>query len=90
MISREILTLLGKKYSFEILSELADYTDSRFKDLKEACPIEKMRTQRLKELERNGLIKHSIHMVGRRPILIYNISESGNDIVRGLMRINVQ
>jgi len=89
MIDREILTLIGKKYSFEILMDLHDMNNVRFKDLKKACPIEKMRTQRLKELEKKGLIKPSVHMDGRRPILIYDISNKGKKLVEGLTRITV-
>jgi len=86
MISN-ILRLLGKKYTLEILIALENIEDARFKDLKKACPIEKMRMQRLRELEENGLIKSSVITIGRRPITVYNISEKGEEVLTSIMRL---
>jgi len=62
-----ILHLMGKKYSYEILNTISNMSNARFKDLRRVCPIERMRTQRLKELEESGMIKSSVMKLGRRP-----------------------
>lgn len=82
-----ILQLIGKKYTYEILKVLSESSNVRFKDLGKACPIEKMRSQRLRELEESGLIKSSIIKLGRRPVLIYNISERGREVLELLDKI---
>lgn len=78
---------MGKKYSYEILKTLSNVKEARFKDLYKACPIEKMRTQRLKELEENGLVKSSVTKLGRRPILVYNISDRGRKVLELFIKL---
>lgn len=77
----EILKLLGKKYTYRMLSSLKQ-SPKRFKALAEVCQIEKMRTQRLRELESLELIKVRAKRIGRRPISIYSISEKGKKVLK--------
>ncbi len=80
MVKRNLLSLIGKTYTYEILSALKE--EKRFKELAEACSIEKMRTERLKELENAGLVKVRLERIGRRPVSIYGLTESGKKILK--------
>lgn len=80
MVWKSLLSIIGKSYTFEILSALKE--EKRFKELAEACPIEKMRTERLKELEKAGLVKVRLERIGRRPVSIYGLTESGKKILK--------
>ena len=72
--------LIAKKYTYDVLKALEKYP-KRFKDLVEACEGEKMRTQRLKELENSGLIAVDIKRIGRRPVSLYKLSKRGKSIL---------
>lgn len=80
MIKRNLLSIIGKTYTYEILSALRE--EKRFKELAEACHIEKMRTERLKELESAGLVKVRLERIGRRPVSIYGLTDSGKKILK--------
>ncbi len=86
MTNKGILKLLAKKYVFEILTALEEMP-RRFKDLLTACEGEKMRTQRLRELENIKLIFVRVERVGRRPVSIYNISKRGREALRLIKEI---
>lgn len=85
----ELLSLVGKKYTYDILEFLFDVEACRFKDLRKACPIEKMRTERLKELEDKGLIKSQATKIGNRAILVYEIAEEGKKVFRWLRTLSL-
>lgn len=80
MVKRNLLSIIGKTYTYEILSALKE--EKRFKELAEACLIEKMRTERLKELESAGLVKVRVERIGRRPVSIYGLTDSGKKILK--------
>lgn len=73
---KTVLNLLAKKYTYEILKSLKK-GPKRFKDLKNVCENEKMRTQRLKELEDLKMIKSRPKKIGRRAVCIYDLSDTG-------------
>ncbi|MBL7169523.1 MAG: helix-turn-helix transcriptional regulator [Candidatus Aenigmarchaeota archaeon] len=77
----KIIHLISKKYTYGMLKCL-ETGAKRFKDLKEACEGEKMRTQRLRELEDFGLIDIDVKRVGRRPVSFYRLSEKGKTILK--------
>jgi DNA-binding HxlR family transcriptional regulator len=72
----DVLNLVSKKYSGEMLRSLAE-SPKRFKDLADACRGEKMRAQRLREFEDFRLIKVNVERVGRRPVSFYELSDVG-------------
>ncbi len=76
-----LINFVSKKYTYRILKCL-ERGEKRFKDLKEGCEGEKMRVQRLKELESFGLIYVDVRRVGRRPVSLYSLSERGKNILR--------
>lgn len=81
MKRKTVLNLLAKKYTYEILKSL-DKGPKRFKDLKTACENEKMRTQRLKELEDFNMIKSQPKKIGRRAVCIYDLSNVGKSTLK--------
>jgi len=76
-----LFNMISKKYTYDILKCLENES-KRFKDIRIACEGEKMRAQRLKELETNGLIHVTVKRVGRRPVSFYKLSEKGNAILK--------
>ena len=78
---KTVLNLLAKKYTYEILKNL-EKGPKRFKDLKTACENEKMRTQRLKELEDFKMIISKPKKIGRRAICIYDLSNIGKTTLK--------
>lgn len=82
----KIIHFVSKKYTYDMLKSLKDGV-KRFKDLKGACESEKMRTQRLKELEEFDLISVEVKRMGRRPVSIYKLSERGNNILKLVERM---
>jgi len=70
------------------LLRLLETGAKRFKDLKGACEGEKMRTQRLKELETFGLIDVDVIRIGRRPVSFYKLSERGENILKLIDKMN--
>lgn len=82
MNEEEILDILGKKYAFKILKLLENRPRQRFKDIYDACPIEKMGTRRLRELEDLGFIKVDVDRIGRKHVSIYSISEKGKLLLK--------
>ena len=78
---QEIIRLLGRKYTYSMLKALGK-KPSRFKELSHACGGEKMRAQRLRELENVELIRVRAKRIGRRAVSIYSLSEKGRKTLR--------
>jgi len=76
-----LINFISKKYTYHILKCL-ETGEKRFKDLREGCEGEKMRVQRLRELESSGLIYVGVRRVGRRPVSFYSLSENGKTILK--------
>jgi DNA-binding HxlR family transcriptional regulator len=77
---KALLKLLINDYSREMLRFLEE--PRRFKDLSAVCRVEKTRSERLREFERFNLIKVKPTRVGRRPVSIYRISETGRKALK--------
>ena len=78
---KNVLNLLAKKYTYKILKSL-EKGPKRFKDLKFVCENEKMRTQRLRELEEFNMIKSQPKKIGRRAVCIYDLSNVGKTTLK--------
>lgn len=78
---KDIMNLLSKKYTYKMLKSL-DSSPKRFKDLADVCKGEKMRTERLKEFEQFSLIKVRPKRIGRRSVSIYELSDTGKNILK--------
>ncbi len=83
MVSEEkgIIRLLGKKYTYNMLRSL-EKGPRRFKAMSDVCAVEKMRSQRLRELESLNLIKVRAKRMGRRAVSIYSLSEKGKKALK--------
>ena len=79
--------ILFKKYSYELLAEIYTRRKVRFRDLRKACPLDKVRSQRLKEFERLGLIKRDIEIAKGIPIIWYSITGKGEKVVKILYEL---
>jgi DNA-binding HxlR family transcriptional regulator len=79
--NKDIIRLLGKKYTYEMLLSL-EKGPKRFKALADACGVEKMRVQRLRELESLDMIKVRARRLDGRSVSIYSISEKGRKIAK--------
>ena len=73
--------VIGKVYSLDILETLLN-SPKRFSDLSKACPIEKTRSQRLKQLKEEGLVDVAVMEKGRRNFIHYKLTEKGEAAVR--------
>ena len=83
MVAKQIIIMIGKIYSLDILEALLN-GPKRFSDLSKACPIEKTRSQRLKELKSNNLIETIAKEKARRNFVYYQLTKKGDKIVRRL------
>ena len=79
--------VLFKKYSYELLAEIYTRRKVRFRDLRKACPLDKVRSQRLKEFERLGLIKRDIEIAKGIPVIWYSITGKGEKVVKLLSEL---
>ncbi len=73
--------VIGKPYCLDILEALLQ-NPKRFSDLNKACPIEKTRSKRLKELKVEGLIEVIVMEKGRRDFMHYKLTEKGESVLR--------
>lgn len=81
MANQEIIRMLGEYHSFDILEALLQ-SPKRFSDLNKACPIEKTRAKRLKELKVEGLVQIIVKERGKKDFMHYNLTEKGETILR--------
>ncbi len=80
-MKKDVLNLLSKKYTYEIMKTL-ETGPKRFKDISDVCRNEKMRTQRLRELETHSLVSIKVQRVGRRAVSFYRLSDAGNKTLK--------
>ncbi len=76
-----IVMVIGKVYSLDILEALLQ-SPKRFSDLNKVCPIEKTRSQRLKELKAIDLIEAVVMEKGKRNFVHYKITQEGESTLR--------
>jgi DNA-binding HxlR family transcriptional regulator len=75
---------IGKPYSLDIMMSLFE-SPKRFTDLNKACPIEKTRTKRLKELLDEGLIDVTVKPIGKRNFMHYILTKKGEDTFKKVL-----
>ncbi len=76
-----IIMVIGKPYCLDILEALFE-GPKRFTDLGAACPIEKTRIKRLKELKAESLVEVVVMEKGKRDFMHYKIMEKGESVLR--------
>lgn len=78
---KDVINILSKAYTYAMLRSLEE-GPRRFKDLADACQNEKMRTQRLREFEKFGLLKATARRVSGRAVTIYELSDTGKSTLK--------
>lgn len=80
-----LLGVLGRPYAYSILESLKE--PKRFGELAKACPIEKTRSKRIKELLDAGLIVHHFGAEGAKGFICYKLSKKGERILKILNKV---
>ena len=78
---RNLLYIIAQTYALDVL-EAVNKRPMRFTDLEAACPNEKTRSQRLKELEEGGLITTGSLKIGRRYFVHYTLTSKGRQALQ--------
>lgn len=78
---RNIVHMIAQTYALDVL-EAVNKRPMRFTDLESACPNEKTRSQRLKELEGIGLITTGSLKIGRRYFVHYTLTSKGRQALQ--------
>ena len=78
--------VIGKPYALIIMESLFE-SPKRFTDLGKACPIEKTRANRLKELADAKLVEVTAKPIGKRNFIHYKLTEEGEDVYRKAMEM---
>jgi len=73
--------VISKPYSLDILESLQQ-SPKRFTDLGKACPIEKTRSKRLKELSDASLVQVVVMEKRKRKFIHYKLTEKGETALR--------
>ena len=83
----KIIMVLGKPYSMDIMQSLFE-SPKRFTDINKACPIEKTRAKRLKELTDEKLIEAVIKPISKRNFVHYKLTKKGENIFKKIVNID--
>ncbi len=75
-----IIRFLTNKDVLRCLEKISQQ-ESRFTDLAEVCPSERMRSLRLAELEDVGLIKKAPKYEGKKIRIVYQITSRGKRVL---------
>ena len=80
-ISQELMGYIADKWTLVVLEELHDRGVMRFNELRKAVPgiSQKMLTQTLRQMERNGLVSRKVHAV-IPPKVEYQRTELGHSL----------
>jgi DNA-binding HxlR family transcriptional regulator len=76
MSSQDLLHILGQSYTLAILETLSK-EPKRFVELGACCRSNRTRSARLKELEKQKLVRTVPKMIGRRAYTFYEITPLG-------------
>lgn len=87
---RGVLDLVASKWSTLIIGRLQN-NPHRFGQLKRAVPgiTQKMLTQTLRRLERDGLVHREVHVQMRPPQVEYSLTDLGHSVTEPLEAIRV-
>lgn len=88
MVKRKTRTIgvLGKTFVIEILEALRE-KPKRFVDLKEQCPNDRTRANRLKGLKRANFIKTLIIEIKEQSFIHYSITKKGENAFKLLQQL---
>ena len=80
-ISQELIGYIADKWTLVVLEELHDHNVLRFNELRKAIPgiSQKMLTQTLRQMERNGLVSRKVH-----PVIPPKVEYQRTDLGRSL------
>lgn len=78
---RNLFYTIAQTYALDIM-EAVNKRPLRFTDLEPACPNEKTRSQRLKELEDASLITTGSLKIGRRYFVHYTLTSRGRQALQ--------
>jgi DNA-binding HxlR family transcriptional regulator len=81
--SLKVLRVLTNKGVLDCLAKISS-TESRFTDLADVCPSERLRSLRLAELEAYGLIQREPRKDGRKYRIVYRITGKGRRMLKML------
>lgn len=76
-----LISLLGKKYTMEII-KTASESPKRFSGFPESCGSDKMKFQRLRQLEDKGILVVTAERISGRHYPLYKLSEKGRKILK--------
>lgn len=82
----KILNLLGQPYVLSILTSISE-SPKRFVDLSDACPNEKTRTGKLKQLEEHDLITTISAKKNERAFIHYRLTDRGTKILKEALKL---
>ena len=84
-LSQELIGYIADKWTLIVLEELRDHGVMRFNELRKAVPgiSQKMLTQTLRQMERNGLVIRTVHPV-IPPRVEYQRTELGQSLGRAI------
>lgn len=82
----KVFEILGKPYVLAIIESLLK-SPKRYSDLSEACPNDKTRTNRLRELEKEGFITTLTQKIKDRTYIHYTLTKKGKQIIENLIKI---
>lgn len=83
---KAVLRLIGEPYILEILEAL-NSGSNRFKDFSKCCKNERTRTNKLRKLEKVGLVEVKISREGGKVIINYLPTETGKKILGEIEKV---
>jgi len=81
-----VIRLLTNKDVLKCLQKI-NSQESRFTDLADVCPSERLRSLRLAELEKAGLIRKNPVVEGNKVRVRYRITDVGKSMLNGIEKI---
>lgn len=89
IVKKDLISLLGEPYVLGILKLLLK-DPKRFVDLCDACPNERTRTKKLRELKKVGLITVDVLIIKQNPkryFVHYKITKIGKTVIEEIEKI---
>lgn len=82
----KVFEILGKPYVLAIIEDLLE-SPKRYSDMDKACLNDKTRTNRLRELEKEGFITTITQKIKDRTYVYYTLTKKGKQIIENLIKI---
>jgi len=84
-----LFEITGRQYALDIMEVLFE-KPKRFSELTSACPIEKTRSKRLRELEEANLVEAESQKVKKRNFIFYKLTKSGEKLIKYLINFKLE